>query len=534
MEAVLNAFAARRFDEAAAAARKAIAAGAVEPMLHDVIAYHLRRIGDFEGAAVEFGRAGLLDPDNLKLAQNLGATLLMAGRPELALKAFTRILARTPDDVDARYGLAAALIRLDEETAAHREFERVLTLEPNHADSLAVLAHGAFGDGDGARARSLAERALAIAPDHIEAQLVMAKLDGAARDFASLRNRVEVLLTRPDLSRDVRATATILMGDALDGQGEPAEAFKAYAAGQAEFRDLHAPVFAAEGQPSARAVVETAIARFATAPVADNRVRRRDEPPDAPRAHAVLMGFARSGTTLLEHVLASHPDVVCLEESPTLQDAQQTFIDAEDGFQRLAALDDAAWAQERRGYWARVREFGAEPAGKVFIDKLPLATTKIPVISTLFPEARILFAIRDPRDVVLSCFRRSFKMNPSMYEFVDLERAARFYDATMRAGALYRARCPIAVHEVRYERFVHDFEAEARAVCAFLGVDWSDELRDFAEKAKTRRIKTPSAPQVARGLYTDGVGQWRRYRDELAPALPILQPWVERFGYPDE
>ena len=105
-----------------------------------------------------------------------------------------------------------------------------------------------------------------------------------------------------------------------------------------------------------------------------------------------------------------------------------------------------------------------EPAGKVFIDKLPLNTIKLPLIAKLFPKARILFALRDPRDVVLSCFRRSFRVNASMYEFVSLERAAAFYDAVMTLGALCRERLPLEVLDTRYEDLVGDFDAQAQAI----------------------------------------------------------------------
>jgi hypothetical protein len=171
------------------------------------------------------------------------------------------------------------------------------------------------------------------------------------------------------------------------------------------------------------------------------------------------------------------------------------------------------------------------PDGKVVVDKMPLYTTKLPVIFKLFPGVKVLFALRDPRDVVFSCFRRPFQINSGMYQFVTLDGAARFYDAVMSLMEVYKQVLPLDVHTIRYESFVSDFEGEARAVCEFLGVDWSESLHDFAAVARERRIRTPSAAQVRAGLYSTGAGQWRRYAKHLEPILPILQPWVERFGY---
>jgi hypothetical protein len=230
-------------------------------------------------------------------------------------------------------------------------------------------------------------------------------------------------------------------------------------------------------------------------------------------------------------VLASHPDVATLEEREVLGEPAQGFLTTAAGLDRLAGLGSEELAQLRADYWRRVGEHGVEASGKVFIDKLPLNTIKLPLIARLFPQARVLFAVRDPRDVVLSCFRQHFDMNPAMYELLTLQGAAAFYDRVMKLGTLAAEKLPLAMRQHRYEALVEDFDAQTRAVCDFIGLEWSEALRDFASTARGRDIRTPSAPQVRRGLYEQGVGQWRRYGQELEPVMPILRPWVEHFGY---
>jgi hypothetical protein len=132
---------------------------------------------------------------------------------------------------------------------------------------------------------------------------------------------------------------------------------------------------------------------------------------------------------------------------------------------------------------------------------------------------------------VLSCFRRRFGMNAGMYQLLTLDGAAAYYDAIMRLSELYSDLLPRPRHEVRYESLVEDFEGTARAACDFLGLEWHEAMRDFAAKARSRGISTPSAAQVARGLNREGQGAWRRYREQMAPVLPLLDPWVRRFGY---
>jgi len=254
-------------------------------------------------------------------------------------------------------------------------------------------------------------------------------------------------------------------------------------------------------------------------------------PDGGARGHAVLMGFPRSGTTLLEQVLETHPDIVTLDERPLLLDAEVEFVARPGGMKRLAEVIPAFLEPFQDSYWRKVREFGADPTGSVFVQKHPLATARLPLVAKMFPYAKIIFAIRDPRDVVFSCFRRSFNMNAAMYEFNTIEGAARYYDAVMSAGEIYLERLPLDVCRVKYEDLVADFDGVAQDVCGFLNVEWSEDLRNFARTVGERRIATPSSVQIARGLYTEGVGQWRPYEFALKGVMPILRRWVETFGY---
>jgi hypothetical protein len=185
----------------------------------------------------------------------------------------------------------------------------------------------------------------------------------------------------------------------------------------------------------------------------------------------------------------------------------------------------------RDAYWRRVGEAGVSPSAPVFVDKMPLNTVLLCLIAKLFPRAKILFALRDPRDVVLSCFRRRFVMTAQMYELITLESAAKYYDAVMRLAQCYRENLGLDIHDLRYEAMVADMETEMRAVCAFMGIEWDEAMRDFAGRARKRGIDTPSAAQVSRGLYTQGAGQWQRYAAQLAPVMPLLDPWRARYGY---
>jgi hypothetical protein len=248
---------------------------------------------------------------------------------------------------------------------------------------------------------------------------------------------------------------------------------------------------------------------------------------------AFILGFARSGTTLLGQILAASPDVVLLEEREVLSSTAGSFVQTPDGLGRLAKLSPAAIAQYREAYWRKAAKAAdTDLAGKAVIDQTALNTMMLPVIGLLFPQATVLFAIRDPRDVVLSCFRRRFDPTPFTLEFHSLESTARVYDLTMRLAEECRTHMASRMVDVRYENVVADFDAEIGGLCRRLGVPWSDAMRDFQHASAGRMLTTASAGQIRRGLTSDSVGAWRHYRAQMVSVLPLLRPWVERFGYP--
>jgi hypothetical protein len=268
----------------------------------------------------------------------------------------------------------------------------------------------------------------------------------------------------------------------------------------------------------------------------DHFARAAAWPPSPPAAsdaagHVFLVGFPRSGTTLLEEALASHPLVVSTQERDGLADAVRSLMGTSQALNRLATLGERDAAQYRKLYWDRLRAHGIAPEGRVVVDKQPYNTINLPLVARLFPGAHVVFSLRDPRDVVLSCFRHQFRMNAGNWELTTIAGAAGLYDATMELADLYRQTLPLALHEVRFETLVAEPASELQRLCRFIGLPWDDAMTRMTDRAGRRAIVTPSAAQLVRGLNQDGVGAWRRYAQELAPVLPVLARWARRFGY---
>ena len=488
--------------------------------------------GRFEEAARLLRRARTLAPKDPHILNSLGVCLKALGQVDAALQAYDAALRLDSRMAAAHFNRGTVLEELSDIKGARAAYERASQLDRNYAEPLACLAWLDAQAGDAASAQIRAERVMALSPTNVLARMALGSANLQSGDLGAAATILSALRQDAALTPINRSIVFGLTGDLLDSEDKTAEAFAAYQTSNSELKAFYAPQFDAPGTERAVTKARRLAGWFETAdpepwreaPAA--RARAAD-----PKAHIFLIGFPRSGTTLLENVLAAHPEVVSLEEKDCLESVAEPYLASGAGLERLAKIGSGEAMRQREAYWSKVRSYGVEPRGRIFIDKMPLASVQLPVVAKLFPNAKVLFARRDTRDVVLSCFRRRFGMNPAMYELLTLESATAYYDAVMRLSELYLRLLPLPHHLVRYENLVDDFDGTARAACDFLGLEWDETMRDFAAKAQARGISTPSAGQVARGLNREGRGTWRRYREQIAPVLPLLEPWIERFGY---
>jgi tetratricopeptide (TPR) repeat protein len=533
VDSVIAAIMGGDYQKASQLAGSVLALGQRHPVLHNARALAFQQQGLFREALEEFTQAAALAPNDANIQNAIGVCHLNLNNPLEAIRAFDAAIVLAPSNAQAYYRKGWTLEMLGDPAEARRFYERAIELDPRHADALAGLAGLIAVAGESAQAEALAKRALAINPNQSTAVVAMGVVDMEAGNHSSADQRFRSVIDNPALTPRARVAVRGLMADALDGLGRTDEAFATYQLEKNEMRKLYGPHYMGATRPQ-----ETTdqIATFLAASSPDDWTAPAETGAQGarPAVHAFLLGFPRSGTTLLEQVLATSPQVKALEEQDFLADAAHTYLTSEEGFRRLASLSEAELANLRNAYWRRVAEQGIDVAGKTFIDKLPMHTVKLPLIAKLFPNARVIFALRDPRDVILSCYRRHFRPNPVMFEFLTLDGAAELYASTMRLGQIARAKLPLAFQEHRYEDTVGDFDRSAAAVCAFIGVEWSEAMRDFHRVETGLNVQSPSAAQIRRPLRTDSVDAWRRYGSHLSPALPLLKPWIERFGYPND
>jgi tetratricopeptide (TPR) repeat protein len=241
---------------------------------------------------------------------------------------------------------------------------------------------------------------------------------------------------------------------------------------------------------------------------------------------AFLGGHPRSGTTLLERILDAHPGVAALDEPTAFLDVLQPEFHKSQNFSshRVNTL--------RRLYIETfLKETGPDGIGKLLLDKNPSPTARLPLWLRVFPELRVLIALRDPRDVVLSCYFQNIPLNPVNVNFLSFERLAKHYADLMDVWLAVRQWDGFQWLETKYEDTVADLEKEGRRVTAFLGLTWVEEQARFYEKSRQKQHYSPTYQDVTRPIYTRSVARWHAYEKHLSPILPSLEKYCRILGY---
>jgi len=435
---------------------------------------------------------------NPELLHTVGQTYRMIFRPELASQCFEGVL------------------------SCHRKI-------PDTFLELAVLRERRHKI---AEAYDLVEECLRLDPDYAEAKLLRARLVRRLGDEDAALDAFRKLATDDSVHPAVRSQAWTEVAQVLDRREEYPAAMQALATAKDLLRPWEGPVL-----QEAAFVIEH-LGRLADALTAEDFHRWAAAAREFPqRRAAVLTSFPRSGTTLLEQVLDSHSGVVSSDEREAF--ARDIFpamwLGPSSPVPTVSALNSVSASRLlalRARYFDYMEAALDEPIGdRLHLDKNPPLTLVLPGFLRLFPEARTVFALRDPRDVVLSCYMQALPLNPNSVCFMTLERACQRYAGDMRVWHRLRDIIPSPWIEIRYEDTVNDLESAARRALDFLGLPWEENVLNYRERVRKRPVGSPSYEAVSQPLYTRAIGRWRHYQPFLEPWLPILEPSVKAFGY---
>lgn len=548
-----------RYDEAEARYRFALERQPDYPQARNNLANTLQATARTGEAIAEYREAIRLKSDFYDAHLGLGRALAANGDVEAARVSLETACRLSPTDAACRNTLGTILLRLDRTVDAVKAFEEALRLDPTLADAQNNLGNALNAQGDRETAIKAYQAAIALRPNQVEAygnlcdlydkanqvealrQAVTAGIDACGPDEPQIRVWQAELAARDDdhstaanllektsrvrLPLRVQLRHAELLGKSLDRLGrhdaafetfretnrlaERFQSFRSYdAAGYiAELRDLRVTWEAADGL------------EWRSGPVGGNQL-------------AFMVGMPRSGTTLLDTILSGHPEISVVEEGPMLATAGAELggLGTPD---RLSNLDAGSIEDLRTVYLDTL--FAATGTGlgeSLVIDKLPLNLAHMGLIKRLFPEAPVILVIRHPCDCVLSCFMQNFRLNDAMANFLHLETTAEIYDHAMAIGDAVGRSTAQSPLTLRYEDLVTDLRGTVEPVLSALGLDWNDGILAYQSTAASRqRINTPSYKQVTQDLYTRSSGRWENYREQMEPVLPVLAPWISRWGY---
>ena len=233
-----------------------------------------------------------------------------------------------------------------------------------------------------------------------------------------------------------------------------------------------------------------------------------------------VVGLPRSGTTLLNRILNAHPDIQVVEEISALRSVE-------------TALSQGATDEEgEKLYWDIVRQHIKVNDDALLIDKSPYHPMSLDVVSKVFPQSKVIFAMRHPYDSALSCFMQDFRPGPVNANFLELKSSARLCSKFLRLMRLFEQARPAQVSRVYYEKLVSDFRPEVIRLLAILGLDWHEDIERYdSVSPQSGSIMTSSYEQVTRKIYNSAVNRWRNYEEWIGEFDPELQPMLEEFDY---
>ena len=246
-----------------------------------------------------------------------------------------------------------------------------------------------------------------------------------------------------------------------------------------------------------------------------------------------LIGFPRSGTTLLDTILRTHKSIEVIEEKFLVEDLinkLRNYID--NNFSNFKFINKDKIKLIKDFYFKKRDNFVEHKNNSIIVDKLPLNIIYTAELNKIFPKAKFIFALRNPYDAVLSCFMQPFLPNDAMSNFYNLKDSSHFYNQVMNLWEIYQKSLILNLHTIKYEDLVNNFDNTVKKLLRFLHVEWSDELRNFHLTASKRgMINTPSINQVNMPLYNNSILRWKNYSDKFSNDNLILEKWIKKFDY---
>lgn len=468
----------------------------------------------------------------------LGQVYMVTNKLDKAELYLDKALSLDDTLVEAYNGLATIYSSTGRDSKAINYFEKIIDMNVSNEFVYGNLASLYERLRKHDQANETANKAVALNPDNVTGNLVLARVDRKNKQYDKAIERLNRILKTPSIHPSIILNIKSELGLALDLKGDYKQAFNAFVSSNEAAQQIasQAPYDKSYylNKVSTNQAWYTAdrVAAFPSVSINSSNDKYAGRKPPV-----FFVGFPRSGTTLVEQILSSNKNIEASGEEVVLNDLidfAKSNIEASKSYPEFMQDYDTQDKifQLRDEYFKKLKsDCGFEGGDHLFIDKLPLNIVDLGFIKQLFPDAKIIMAYRDPRDVCLSCFTQAFQLNPAMIQFLTLKDTANFYAKTMELWLHYKEVLDIELFEYKYEDLVADSESITKNMVEFLGEEWSSEMLEYYKDVATKHVATPSFADVKSPIYSRAVQRWRNYADEIKEVENILEPYIKEFGY---
>ena len=466
-------------------------------------------------------------PNEVSTLNNLGTVLKELGNNKEAIFYYEKALKFKPQDIFTNYNLGLTFSILEEFQKSINFFEKVIKIDPKHIQSY----HNLMDIYEKTNNHEKLEKTIADAKSFLKNNPIIKLYEGnllyKKDKFSEAINNLESISF--DLNKIKQEQLRVLtLGKCYDHNKNFDKAFDNFVQAnkisfQLKSKNINKNFYLEK--------VESRKKFF-------NKLKKEKWPSleltDGQCNPIFIIGFPRSGTTLLDTILSSHPSIEVIEEKSMVPQLIGSLNElTKNNFNNLKNINADQIQKLRNNYFKNLySHIKNKDNSKLYIDKLPLNIIYVGEILRIFPEAKFIISLRHPCDCVLSCFMQTFEINNAMANFINLEDSAKLYDYVMRLWTRYISIFHINYHEIKYENLVQNLETTVRPLLKFLELPWNDNVLEFSKTAKKKQqIKTPSYDQVIRPLYSEAIGRWKMYEKQISITFPILESWIKKFNY---
>ena len=482
-------------------------------------------LGDEKKALDRIQKAININPNSSIAYNHLGLIHSNLGNINEAINSYSKSIKLNPKNIPVNYNIGNLFKRMNDEEKAEKYFNKTLELDSKHLPAFNNLLELYDISNQNEKFEVLLKKGSDIFKQNPTINLFKAKLFYKLKKYEEVINILNSI--KFDLEENFKENSRLeLLAKSYDHIGNYKEAYKFFELNnklskKADKNNADKDIFLN--------TIEKRIKYFSNL----NEDWKKEKKDDDLKDPIFLIGFPRSGTTLLDTILRSHPSIDVLEEKPIIDKYVEKLQKKTDSnFENLNSPNLSLKKELRNFYFEEKNKYLNDNKKIIVIDKMPLNIIYVGEIYRFFPDAKFIFALRHPCDCVLSCFMQNFVLNHAMSNFLNLSDSAKMYDLVMNLWQIYTNKFSINFHTIKYEDLVSNFKNSVSNLLKFLDLPWSDEVSKFYQTSQRRgMIATPSYNQVNQPLYSKSIGRWKNYEDELSNSKQYLDNWIKKYGY---